>query len=582
MKKLDDLESRLSISMDKDEIHTLGLKLRFYHNEIRNYLSRMQQIHDRIIEIQRKYGFKPEELPLSASTPPLDRAHEIRPSNMAAPPPPPPLQNNTQDAIKLLADWVMKLQKQGFSPQEALEKARDFIREGGKPKGINITLPEESAASIHREATLEDTEQDTNLAAQQQAPRKDPQIQADQEVADTRSKQDIPRDLNQHSDEEPASSVSEAANQTQESRKSTFEEMLDSIEQNSATPNTSYDQDRAPAASEPEPVEAESDPESEPTESSPRTNHKTDDDPQKETASGKAEPAAPHKPPAPPRDDALALMPLLEKWGAQATQEQLPDNFAQRLESLINSRRGEIHIAMEDLGQAQKGDRQDMNGLSGFVLFCLGYFAHRLGREGLAITTIERSLNQGCVYSLSYLVLGRCYQKKRIFEKALINFKFADKLDPGMEQARLGIANALLFLSRHEEALDYLANQSFNIEENQVESILLQSSALEKLGRLPVAVDLLEQTVESCRSISCTAACLFRLGKIKENQKDVLKAIDLFEETVESDPDHLEARYTLGRLYMAHKAVPLARKHLYYLTRNYPDSKWADKAREII
>jgi len=28
--------------------------------------------------------------------------------------------------------------------------------------------------------------------------------------------------------------------------------------------------------------------------------------------------------------------------------------------------------------------------------------------------------------------------------------------------------------------------------------------------------------------------------------------------------------------------VPLARKHLYYLTRNYPDSKWADKAREII
>jgi len=89
MKKLDDLESRLSISMDKDEIHTLGLKLRFYHNEIRNYLSRMQQIHDRIIEIQRKYGFKPEELPLSASTPPLDRAHEIRPSNMAAPPPRP-------------------------------------------------------------------------------------------------------------------------------------------------------------------------------------------------------------------------------------------------------------------------------------------------------------------------------------------------------------------------------------------------------------------------------------------------------------------------------------------------------------
>ena len=62
----------------------------------------------------------------------------------------------------------------------------------------------------------------------------------------------------------------------------------------------------------------------------------------------------------------------------------------------------------------------------------------------------------------------------------------------------------------------------------------------------------------------------------------MLKAIDLYEETVDSDPDHLEARFNLGRLYLQHKAVPLARKHLFFLTRNHPETPWADKAREII
>jgi len=527
MKKLDDLESRLAVSMDRDEINTLGLKLRFYHNEIKNYTQRMRQIHDRIIEIQRKYGFKPEEqdLPLSAPAPKAESA---------APPPP---QDNAQDAIKLLADWVMQLQKQGHSPQEALAKARDYIRQGRKSGGINITLPEESAA------TLVETEPEPpapeDIAPE---PEPEPEIPGEPEPAQEPDGE-TPAALDGGESGEPPAAESGAPISLQEA--------IESVQRHAARRDSEGDAEPQQDASL--------------------------EDPAANAEIQEPEPAP--APETPERD--LPLDALLARWERESTRECPPPDLTARLDALVDARRAEIIAALEALALSLK-ENNGLDGRSGFLLLCLGYFAHRLGREGLAITTIERSLNLGCAYPVSFLVLGRCFQEKRIHEKALINFKFANRLDADLPAARLGIARSLLALNRHEEALDYLADQSFENEDDQIESILMQSQALEKLDRLPVAVDLLEQTVQNCRSTTGTAACLFRLGTIRETQKDLLKAIDLFEETVESDPDHLEARYTLGRLYMAHKAVPLARKHLYYLTRNHPDSKWADRARELV
>ena len=57
MKKLEGVEQRLAVSLDRDEIQTLGLKLRFYFNEIKHYQRQMGEVYNRIIEIQDKYGY---------------------------------------------------------------------------------------------------------------------------------------------------------------------------------------------------------------------------------------------------------------------------------------------------------------------------------------------------------------------------------------------------------------------------------------------------------------------------------------------------------------------------------------------
>ncbi len=57
LKKIEDIDRKLSISLEKDEIQTLGLKLRFYTTEVNHYIKLLKGSITKIEEVQRRYGF---------------------------------------------------------------------------------------------------------------------------------------------------------------------------------------------------------------------------------------------------------------------------------------------------------------------------------------------------------------------------------------------------------------------------------------------------------------------------------------------------------------------------------------------
>ena len=541
LKKIEDVDAKLAASLDRDEIQTLGLKLRFYFKEIVHYRKLLKDVHDKIIETQKKYGFKTEAV-----------AEEQPP-----PEPPPQPKSGDDEIMNVLAEWIGNLKEQGHDPKDLLEAAGNFIKQTGvEPTELDVNLPEEIpplAIPDGREPAAPAPEILDEIPPISPEPEpvqpSEPEPEPEPELA-------LEPELLPEPESEPEAPAPEDA---------APEVAPEVADEDVAEPQ--------PEPMAPEPVPAPEPDGSDldmvvPGEQAPPLDLDVEPD---------AEPE-----PEPLPLETADLGELFAAWNAEfRDRETTPPELTQRLELLIRKRRPDVAACMDRLVMRAREDDSvfDAGAVS---LFSQGWLAWRLGRSGLAVNLMDRALERGCDFGLCYMILGRCYFAKKVFNKALINYKIASRVDAGADEARLGIAHSLIMLDKPRDAMDYLNSEAFRTEDSQIESALLRATAMEKMDRRADAENLLKQMSGNCEEPANRARCMFRLGQIQEQRKDVLKAIDLYEETVAADPDHLEAQYNLGRLYMKHQAYPLARRHLQYVIHNHPDSPWADRARDLI
>ncbi|MEW5947128.1 MAG: hypothetical protein AB1742_13105 [bacterium] len=155
-RKLEEIDRRLEVSLDKEEIQTLGLKLRFHYNELKHYSQLLRSIHDRVVHIQEKYGFlaneevsrAKEEPPPgdekdSGKHPPAPEFTELTPP--AVQPPKAKNERERKDLVALVSQWAERLAENGLRIEDVLKDAGTFP--AGAPPGIKApekTKPEDA------------------------------------------------------------------------------------------------------------------------------------------------------------------------------------------------------------------------------------------------------------------------------------------------------------------------------------------------------------------------------------------------------------------------------------------------------
>lgn len=479
MKKLEDVDARLAVSLDKDEIQTLGLKLRFYFNELKHYRARFDEIHDKIIDTQKKYGFAPEEdVPYSQPRP-----QPARPAPLTTASAPAPEAQEKPNTLKVLSEWVAQLEQQGQDPNKILANAGESAR-NAEIKSIDFNLPEEDPGQEPPPPP---------------APAPEPVIEEYEEPAPVK---------------EP------------------------------------YVRHKQYAPPHPE---------------IPRIG-RIPENPEPEQPSGSAP---------------MSIEEIFMHWGEVfEPSEKSVLSVIMDLRELAQFKKSEIALILD---QALAGKKIIPDGKgAGLAAFCWGLLAHELGRNGQAVALLQQAISGGIAVALSYLMLGQACFAKGLYEKALINFKFASKIDPSLEESSICEAWSLLAMGKPQEAIDHLRGQRFATQEARADAAILQAEALEKMSRVPEAKSLLETAAQATPSHIDRARLIFRLASMLESEGDILSAISQYESAIESDLEHLPARFHLGRLYLQHQAFPLAREQFSYLIKKHPGSTWADKARELL
>lgn len=185
MKKLDEVDSRLETSMEKEEIQTLGLKLRFYYNEIKHYRQLMSGVFDRIREIQEKYGFLSEDGEEGGGSEAVETPEAVRAEIGSGDEPEEPAQSqegapaagakSREQLVGLVTDWIRQLDSQGINVEDILlkpkldeiletdaEAAGDEAATGEAPPPPEEAPEGEEPASDAAEGSIEEKEGSTH------------------------------------------------------------------------------------------------------------------------------------------------------------------------------------------------------------------------------------------------------------------------------------------------------------------------------------------------------------------------------------------------------------------------------------
>ncbi|MFH1537421.1 MAG: hypothetical protein ABIH66_00585 [bacterium] len=154
MKKLDEVDRRLEASIEKEEIQTLGLKLRFYYNEIKHYRQLLGNVFNRICESQEKYGFISEGEPVEDVADfeeELKDEPEATAENADGAEAPPPRKaasraagaKSREELVGMVASWIRELDSRGVNVEDILLKPKKIDEimaagaEGSKEKAAS-------------------------------------------------------------------------------------------------------------------------------------------------------------------------------------------------------------------------------------------------------------------------------------------------------------------------------------------------------------------------------------------------------------------------------------------------------------
>jgi tetratricopeptide (TPR) repeat protein len=552
-KKLDAIEQRLAVSLDRDEIQTLGLKLRFYHNELKHYKNLLGELHSRVTDIQEKYGFQPEE----SSAAETDKA--------AAAGAPDDRQDN---AASMVSDWIARLEKKGIDPRELLKNpGAPIIKEQKKPEVQQQPAPETAPKSQEKTTVAAFSTQ--NAAIMYKKSFSPP---------DTPPSEPIAVDVFEKSEDVPEQQLPDSMPPTTAEEHGPDSPVVDSDAAAAAeTPVLSFQsalplesqpvRDKADAHESPMPDAAEK---TEPGESAEAGADETPEIEPAQEVSGTAEPAAPPVP---------EHIEKIKRWlslphGAETAHGEIDAEVntcvAWLAEETYESMSGWPNDEFEKIFSPDE---------AGLAI----YFAARLfiasGRTGTAINLLESAARRQFETPEIYLLLGDLYFEKELLDRAMQHYKKAREL---------GAVPAASWDRRIQcmrEAGDWvsIASEVDAFGAGGADMTILKSEALHAVGNTDEASKLLEDLIgwEDAEPAGRANAAIL-MGKIREDKNDILGAIDFYEKCFLIDPSTPRPHYELGRLYFKHNAMPLGKNQMMTLLKKFPESEWADRARQLM
>ncbi len=564
LKKLDAVEQRLAVSLDRDEIQTLGLKLRFYFNEVKHYQRLLNEVHARVIDIQDKYGFMPEKTTTGKAS---DQKSAVT-------------EGKTENIATLVGDWISRLEKQGVDPKELLRGAgtetapvvedqlaahSETHKPTAPPKEPHQSTPPEktppaatktispiSAANIYRK-TLPDTETE-----QETAPIIDMVHEASEPVFSEEPHIELKIEM-----EEPESILSDDVEATEISATKEDTSRKDIL------PSEDFFDQSTDLEIEP----------SEETEGTPPPEEAVEHAGESETADTEL-PETQQEVPA--ENETLVQHDVWEdirSWAARIRNGTDPmENIKIELESYA-SRHGDDIVEHLSRWTEEGSDQRVRTEDTVFAGFCAAYLLKSSGRSGTAISILESVLRKNDGPAEAYKLLGDIYYNKELYKPALGAYSKVRKMDGDDSIDRAD------FMKCAKEAGDWdiiLAETEQVPNDGDVDLLLLKAEALRAKGRHGEALRMLEKTMSARESGAEKARLALFLAKVLESKGDILGAIDCYEKCFETEPAGAEAHFELGRLYFKHNAIPLAKNQLMTILRKFPESNWADKARDFM
>lgn len=524
-KKLDAIEQRLAVSLDRDEIQTLGLKLRFYHNEIKHYRSILAELHNRIADIQEKYGFAPEEdretLP-SRTSKDMDAGEKNE--NIAA----------------MVSDWITRLEGKGLDPAELLKSSGAALLKEQKKSGA--------------------AEQKPSIETQQPPPKTPMTAIPPQSAALMYTKSRLPSEEKPGADEEIVSI---------ESGKITdMDEAVPESEGYAALEDSVLEKE---LGSEIQAIEAETDNDIEKAAGiepddgaapAPETELQSMDFAGDESA------------------DEVGIVGTIKKW---VTGLLSGDSAACEIESAADDLADRLTNDMAEMISGWPNEEFALNFRpeeSGLAAYCAARVLKSAGRSGAAINLLESALRRRVESAEMYLLLGGLYYEKELPGRALQYYGKARELGAGMEAV---MDRWLGCLRESGDWRAIIADVEAFEHAGDTRLLMLKAEALHGTGNNGEALRLLEELMgrEDIPGPDRAGSAIL-LGKIREDKGDILGAIDFYEKSFELNPDNPQAHFELGRLYFKHNAVPLAKNQMMSLLKKFPESDWTDKARKLM
>lgn len=485
LKKLEDLAQRLETSLDKDEIQTLGLKLRFHYNEVRHYRQLLDNVFNKVVEIQEKFGFATGEDAAPAASPPphMERVEVDQPAEMPVPSPAPRRnerageESRHKQLTSLVTRWIRQLDAQGVDVEEMFVNPGRFdemLRE--RAEGFDMTLPGE------------EPEEDAEA----------PAGGAETAGADGYAGGEYPggEDTPEYIDEEQPVGV---------------------------------------VGLEP------------------------DEAPQYEDRTG------------------AAIHGRLEEWESAigaGDVEQVIDLVRKFVE----------HNRSECLGYvasvaAQLPGRVDSSAKSDFLHALIEML---LGNYGSSINLFEGALRKAGYPPETNFILAGCYFQKGLYENAMVNYTRSAAAGINRFESTIEATECLLRLGRFREVIDILDKAGFETRDHVLHAGMRKIDALVGLRAFDEAVVKSRALLDECETPTERSLCYHLTAKAKEAKGDIVDAIDLYERSLENDSMNAPARLALGKLCLDNQAAPLAKNHLTFVARNFPESEWADEARRLL
>ncbi|HOO56715.1 MAG TPA: tetratricopeptide repeat protein [bacterium] len=576
IKKLEAAEERLEVSLDRDEIQTLGLKLRFYFNEVKHYRKLIDDLFDRIVEIQEKYGFVSEEEELS---------HDISRKKRE------PKENGEENVVELVKGWIGRLEDKGVDPGKLLKPREPEPAVKKEPDGVKPDIQTEKPKEQNREVDRKAGDETEHVEADGQEEKLEKAVIASDGSMLAAGR--IARMYQSSQHESAEEIVTSSIDFTDDTPPMFFPEKEKGREKKRAVPEkeniVTDNEEKIKAAEEPVETEVYEQQHSEldgskgihlneyfgeaapeiPADDVPESVEPIDEGIEPDESI--EEEFMPEERPSGEKET-ITLEDLVQKAMAYIKNMQA---FAEVIDDLEKEVIDDLSAEAAEI-KAMKGEDEDRAGVRGFVS---AEILLKAGRTGTAMNVLEAAIKGSPGFKDSYLLLGDIYYGKNLFARALDQYRGFRDAGGDLESIRWKWMNCLKQAGEWYELMSELEPVD---ESSDISLLIMKAEVMFRLGRDDEADGIAERIMASSRADTDKALAAIFMGRIRENRKDVLAAIDFYEKSLELNDMNPEACYELGRLYIKHNAVPLARNHLNKILKRFPESEWADLARELM